>query len=465
MATAIQSTSPRVAPGPRGNFFFGNIPDLRRDPLTFYPEMRQRYGDVVRFRGIRNFQWFLITHPDDIESVLKNKRIPKGLFIETLKILVGNGLLTSEGEFWRRQRRLAQPAFHRQRLASLAAMMTSAAERVADQWQSVARSGQPLDVAHEMMRLTLEIVGRALFSADISGDADDVARALTVALEHVNYRSMHPFSLPEWAPTPTNRRYARALRRLDALVYRLIDERRRAGDDQHDLLSMLLHARDEDTGAGMNDQQLRDEVMTIVLAGHETTSVTLSWAWYLLAQHPDVTAKLHAELDTILGGRTPTLDDLPLLSYTRMVIDETLRLYPPAWTIARQVAEDTELHGYVIPKGSPIVMSQYVTHRHPDFWDDPERFDPGRFTPERVAQRPKFAYFPFGGGPRICIGNNFALMEAHLLLATFAQRYTLELVPDHPVVPEPTVTLRPRYGVHMTIQARKIRPQSATAQM
>jgi cytochrome P450 len=459
MTAAITAHTIRTAPGPRGNPIFGNLSDLRRDPLTFYPAMRAQYGDVVRFRGMRNFNWFLVSYPDDIERILKGKAYPKGLFVQTIKVLVGNGLLTSEGEFWRQQRRLAQPAFHRRRLETLAEMMTAAAERTNARLEPAARSGKAIDITHEMMRLTLEIVGRALFSVDVSGAADDVGRALTIALEHVNYRSLHPFSLPEAVPTPHNLRFRRALRQLDNIVFRVIDERRRhiaaGGDDHGDLLTMLLEARDEASGAGMDDAQLRDEVITLMLAGHETTAVTLSWTWFLLAQHPAIERRVHAELDDVLGGRTPTLDDLPKLPYTRMVIDETLRLYPPAWAIARQATADDEIGGYHIPAGSPIVMSQYVTHRHPAFWDDPETFDPERFTPERVANRPRFAYFPFGGGPRICIGNSFALMEAHLLLATLAQRFRFDRVSGHPVVPEPTVTLRPKHGVLMTLRDRR----------
>lgn len=454
MATTITSPHRRIAPGPPGVPILGNTFDLGRDPLHYYPEMRRRYGDVVRFHGLRGATWFLIAHPDDIEHVLKSKHYPKGIITEPLKSLVGNGLLTSEGEFWRRQRRLAAPAFHRQRLVGLGDMMVQAADRATERWRLAARSGQPVDVAADMMRVTLEIVGRALFSVDVSDEADDVARVLPFALEYVNYRSMHPFALPEQFPTPRNLRFRRARRTLDAIVYRMIEERRRSGEDNGDLLAMLLHARDEDTGERMNDQQLRDEMMTLFLAGHETTAVMLAWAWYLLAQHPEAERKLHAELDAVLAGRLPTMEDLPRLPYTRMVMEETLRLYPPAWAIGRQGTIDDELRGYHIPRNAPLLISPYLTHRHPDFWEQPERFDPEHFTAEKSEHRPKFAYFPFGGGPRICIGNSFALMEGHLLLATFAGRYRLRLVPDHPVTPEPTVTLRPKHGIRMTIEER-----------
>lgn len=458
MAVALPAHQRRAAPGPPGLPLVGNLFDLRRDPLQFYPAMRARYGDVVGFRGLRGLRWFLIAHPDDIEYVLKSKDYPKGQIARALRRLVGNGLLTSEGEFWRRQRRLAAPAFHRQRLHTFATMMTTRAAELAERWQTPARTGQPLDIAAEMMRVTLQIVAQALFSTDVSDAAEVVGWALPIALEDVNHRSTHPFTLGEPWPTPRNLRFRRARQALDRIVYRMIEERRQAGHDSGDLLSMLLHARDAETGAAMDDRQLRDEVMTLFLAGHETTAVTLSWTWYLLALHPDIERRLHAELDEVLAGRLPTLEDLPHLPYTRMVIDETLRLYPPAWIFGRQSTVDDELRGYHIPAGAPLVISPYVTHRHPDFWETPGRFEPERFTPERIAQRPRFAYFPFGGGPRICIGNQFALMEAHLLLATLASRYRLRLVRDHPVVPEPTVTLRPKYGMRMLLYERRRAP-------
>lgn len=462
MTAASDRPPALVPPGPRGRFLLGNIPDLNQDPLNYYPALRRQYGDFVRMHGLGSFSFFMLFHPDDIEHVLKGKNYPKGMAIQSLRVLVGNGLLTSDGEFWRTQRRLAQPAFHRQRLAGWATMMTDASERLAERLRPYAETGRPVDIAHEMMRLTLEIVGKALFSSDVSGSADALGPAVTDAIEYVNHRSATPFALPVGFPTPRNRRFLRARTQIDSVVYGMIEQRRRTGEDTGDLLSLLLAARDEETGQGMTSEQLRDEVITVFLAGHETTAVTLSWAWYLLAQHPAVEARLHAELAAVLGGRTPQLEDLPRLPYTRMVIDETLRLYPAAWTIARQATADDTIRGYTIPARSVMVMSQYVTHRHPDFWDNPEVFDPERFTPERSAQRHRYAYFPFGGGPRVCIGNSFATMEAQLLLATLAQRYRYSLVPSHRVVPEPSVTLRPRDGVLMTLLERSVPTVEAT---
>jgi cytochrome P450 len=332
--------------------------------------------------------------------------------------------------------------------------MTGAAERLGEQWHTRVRDDRPFDVMRDMMSVTLDIVAQALFSTDASSDAHVVGPALDTALTEMNYRALHVFVPPLEVPTAHNRRYVRARGTLDRIVYRIIDERLRIGEDNGDLLSMLVHAHDEDTGERMNRQELRDEVMTLYLAGHETTAMNLTWTWYLLAQNPHAERNLHAELDGVLGGRTPTVDDLPRLPYTRMVIDEALRLYPPAWSVARQAITDDEIGGYLIPKGTPLTMVQFITHRHPEFWDDPERFDPERWTGARAVQRPKYAYFPFGGGPRLCIGNNFALMEAQLVLATLAQRYRVRVVPHHPVVLEPLITLRPKYGLQATLEAR-----------
>jgi cytochrome P450 len=305
-----------------------------------------------------------------------------------------------------------------------------------------------------MMRLTLTIVCQTLFSSDISTEADEVGQALTTVLKHTIDRMQSLFDLAEILPLPENRRFYEALRTLDQVVYGMIKERRRSGRDTGDLLSMLVFARDEETGQSMSDKQLRDEVMTIFLAGHETTANALGWTWYLLSRHPEVTRRLEAELAEVLDGRTPTLDDLSKLNYTSMVIQEAMRLYPPAWIIGRNAVEADQIDGYDIPADSSIILSPYVTHRHPGFWDNPEGFDPERFSPQQTKDRPYFAYFPFGGGPRLCIGNNFALMEAKLVLATVAQRYRLELVPGHPVEPEPLVTLRPKYGLLMTLRPR-----------
>ena len=456
MATAATHGGHRSPPGPRGGLIWGNVRQARRDTLNFYAQSRREFGDIVLFRSIGRYSWLFLAHPDDIDHVLriKHQNYPKGFFSLQLQPLVGQGLLTSEGEHWLRQRRLAQPAFHRKRLATLAGTMSDAATGTAARWQALARADQPVDVAGEMMRLTLQIVGQALFSTDTTAAAAQVSGAVDVAIDYINYRLNHPFAFSERVPTLRNLRFGRARRVLDGVVNSIIEERRRSGADTGDLLSMLLLARDEATGEGMSDQQLRDEVMTILLAGHETTAVAMSWTWYLLSQHPQIERNLHDELDGVLGGRTPMIEDLPNLPYTRMVVDESLRLYPPAWGIARQAKDADEIRGYPIAPGTPIAMLTWVTHRHPEFWDAPESFDPERFTPARSAGRPHFAYFPFGGGPRQCIGNNFALMEAQIILATLAQHFTPRLAPGHRVEPQPLLTLRPRYGMRMHLRPR-----------
>jgi len=440
------------APGPRYYTPIGFFIEARRDPVGFIAAAARKYGDVVRIQAGPMFS-HAIAHPDDVKHVLQenNRNYWKGKLVGKVKVLIGEGLFTSEADFWRRQRRLAQPAFHRQRIENLATVMTDATAAMLDRWQPAARGGEPLDVMAQMSALTLSIVGRALFSMDLTGDAGDVGSAMLIALEHVNYLATHFVTPPLFFPTARNLRFRRARRELDRVVMRIIEQRRRAGTDTGDLLSMLLVARDADTGEGMSDRQLRDEVMTFVLAGHETTAVTLAWAWHLLSMHPTIAEQLHAEVRDVLGDRTPVIGDLGALSLTKRVIEETLRLFPPVPVIGRQTIEADEIGGYAIRRNSLVFVSPYVTHRHLAFWDDPERFDPERFIPERVAARPRFAYLPFGGGPRQCIGNEFALMEAQLLLAMMAQRYRLRAMPGRVVEPEMRVTLRPRNGVWMTL--------------
>ncbi len=459
MATAPQATNHsrlKTPPSTRGSsLIFGSLPELQQDQLGFYMNAFKQYGNVVRFRAFGPFYGYAFFHPDDIEYILRrnNQNYHKGIAHQRFKSMLGEGLLTSEGKFWLKQRRLAQPAFHRQRIAGFATTMTDASASMLERWQIYAERGQPFDISTEMTRLTLQVVGQTLFSTDISGDEARVVRnALYVALEHVNYTISH-FTLEpmERIPTRQNRQYWKAQRILDKVVYDIIREHRQQGTDTGDLLSMLLLARDEETGEGMSDRQLHDEVMTLILAGHETTANTLTWTWYLLAQHPEMERKLHDELARVLGGRAPVVEDLSRLPYTKMVIDESLRLYPPAWGMSRHAIADDEIRGYRVPAGAEVAVVQYVTHRHPDFWDNPEEFDPERFTPERSAGRPNFAYFPFGGGPRLCIGNTFALMEAQLILAMVAQTYRLQLVPGQAIEPEPIITLRPRPRIQMTL--------------
>jgi cytochrome P450 len=442
----------KTPPGLRYYFPFRFRSDARRGVLQFYTNAA-KLGDVVRIQ-IGFWSIYFFSHPDHIKHILQDnsQNYSKGEVAEFFKPLIGEGLATSEGALWRRQRRLAQPAFHRQRLATFAAIMTDCTVSMLERWRTHTENGQPLDVAAEMARVTFDIVGRTLFSTDISSRADEVRRALTTAREHIIRQANFPLSLAK-LPTRRNRRFWQAIHVLDQVVYSIIAERRRERKNTGDLLSMLLLARDEETGEAMSDKHLRDEVITFLLAGHETTAIALTWTWYLLSMHPEVERKLRAELAEVLGGRTPTAKDLPNLKYTRMVIEEALRLYPPGWIMSRNAIGDDEIGGYHIPAKATVVMSQYVTHRHPAFWENPEGFNPERFTPECSAGRPRYAYFPFAGGPRQCIGNEFALMEAQLVVATVAQQYRLHLVPGHPVEPNPVLILRPRDGLMMTLHA------------
>jgi cytochrome P450 len=370
--------------------------------------------------------------------------------------VLGQGLLTSEGDFWRRQRRIAQPGFHRDKVRRFADQMTGAAARMVQRWEvhqagPGGSGGTPLNIAHEMMVLTLGIVGDTLLSLDTTAESERVGPAVTLALEHIQRRMFALFPFVDDLPLPSNRRFRRAVRYLDQLVMKLIEDRRASGEDTGDLLSMLISARDGDSGEGMSPQQLRDEVMTIFAAGHETTANALAWTFYLLSLHPAVARRLRAELKQVLDGRLPRYDDLAQLPYTAAVIQEVLRLYPPAWVISRSAIGDDLVCGYHVPAGSIVVVSPYITQRREVSWPNPEGFDPDRFLGASPPAAHRFDYFPFGGGPRQCIGNGFALMEAQLVLATVAQRFALHLVPGRTVVAEPLITLRPRGGIPMRL--------------
>lgn len=436
-------------PGPPSGRWRGSFFQYSRNPLTFLPEAIHTYGDVIGLRFLK-FRIYFLNHPDMIEDLLvtQARKFEKGRVLKANKRLFGKGLLTSEGDFWLRQRRLAQPAFHRARINSYAEAMVQYAERLVETW----KNGEQRDIHVEMMGLTLQIVGKTLFGVEVTGEVQEVGHALEALME-LNSDFRRLMLVPGWMPTLTNIRAELAIRRLDKIIYKIIRERRASGEDRGDLLSMLLRAQDED-GSHMTDTQLRDEALTIFLAGHETTAVTLSWTWWLLAQHPEVEAKLHAELDLVLNGRTPTLDDLPSLRYTDRVITESMRLYPPAWGMARVAVEDTEIAGYKIRKGSGVTVSQWAVHRDPRWFDAPLEFRPERWEGDLAKRLPRFAYFPFGGGPRQCIGNTFALMETALVLATIAQHYRFNLVAEHPVVPIASITLRPRYGIKVVLEKR-----------
>lgn len=443
-------TSPHYPPGPKGKFIGGNFREFRRDALSYLQRVASEYGDIVYFRFGPQHVYFL-NHPDYIKDVLvtHHQSFMKGRALQRSKRLLGEGLLTSEGSFHLRQRRLAQPAFHRSRIAAYGTVMTDYAARTASRW----RDGETLDISQEMMRLTLAIVGKTLFDADVEAEADEIGAALTAVMELFDMLLM-PFSeLLEKLPLPHVRRFKKAKERLDSTIYRIIEERRRSKEDRGDLLSMLLAARDEEGDGGqMSDLQVRDEVMTLFLAGHETTANAMTWTWYLLSQHPEVENKLHEELDAVLEGRAPMVEDVPRLRYTEMVLAESMRLYPPAWAIGRLTLKEYEVGGYTMPEKSLVLLSQYVTHRDARFFSEPESFNPERWTAEAKESRPPFSYFPFGGGTRRCIGESFAWMEGILLIATLARHWRMRLVSHHQVEPMPVITLRPKYGMRMTVE-------------
>lgn len=433
-----------------------SLRDFQRSPLHFLSNLTTQYGNMVQ---IRIFFWpaFIINHPDYVKRVLQenyknyNKDVP---IFNLFRPILGNGLVTTYGgESWLQQRRLMQPAFHKQRIADIGNVIAASTTTMLEHWDTFAAQQQPFDVAEEMMHLTLRIVGTTLFTSDIS----DRVKAFEQAFLHVNAFLLEYFNRPFpplRVPTPRNRRFWAALHTLDALVYDIIHQRRQSKEDYGDLLSLLMHAKDEDTGHTMSDRQLRDEIMTLLIAGHETAANALAWCWYLLAQNEEAEQHLHAELDRVLAGRPPTVDDLPRLPYTRMVFEEAMRLYPPVWVIMRKALHDDEIGGYRIPAKTYVLWSTYAIHRHPDFWERPDRFEPERFSPEASALRPRHAYIPFSHGPRLCIGNTFAMTEAQLIIATIAQRYRLVLAPQHAVEPQPLMTLRPKNGVVVQLVKR-----------
>ncbi len=456
--TTLVKAPVRFPPSPKGHFLIGNVLDYSHDPLGFLSNSTRQYGDIIRFR-FGPIVSYMVNHPDYIEEVLVTKNSE---FFRDLNLkrdggdrLFGNGLLTSTGDFWRRQRRLIQPAFHRERIAAYADVMVAYTNRMLTTWQP----GEIRDVHQEMMHLILAIVAKTLFDADVAGEVEEINTVLTGVMQHYNdNRGSNALLLiisllPKWLPTPHQLRFRKAVQRLDEIVYGIIHQHRTSGKDTGDLLSMLLHIQDED-GSQMTDQQLRDEVMNLLLAGHETTANALSWTWMLLSQNPVVEAKLLEELQAVLGGRVPTMADLPQLPYTERVVLESMRLYPPVWATTRQAVQDCEIGGYVIPGGTNVFMSQWVMHRDPRYFDNPEEFEPDRWADDLAKRLPTYAYFPFGGGPRVCIGKSFAMMEAVLVVATIAQKFQLTLVPEHPIVLQPSITLSPKYGLKMLLTKR-----------
>jgi cytochrome P450 len=452
-------------PGPKFNTFdmlkFQLMGALNRSKegesfefLAAAVEWTKQYGDLVYWNFWPN-QAYIVNNPDDIHDVLVTNadRFNKAPFYKLmLSRFLGNGILVSDGDFWRRQRKLAQPAFHHKRIESYATNTIDYSLQLMETWHD----GQQIDALDEMMKLTLAIVAKSLFNADVTGRSEVVGKSLNDLQETSTEQSKSFLSMmiPQWVPTAMNRRQKAATQALDEIIMGFIRERRASGEDKGDLLSMLLAAQD-DEGIGMTDKEARDEAITLFLAGYETTSNAMSWTWMLLSQNPEVEAKLHEELDTVLGGRAPTFADLPKLKYTEWVIKESLRLYPPAHAVGRQAMADVEIGGYTIPEKSIVFIYPYIVHRNPRWFPEPEAFKPERWANDYEKQIPKYAYFPFGGGPRICIGNQFALMEARLILATIAQHYRVRVQAAQPIKPEPLITLRPGGGVPAKLEIRQ----------
>ncbi len=447
-----------IPPMPGAVPIIGNLYAMRTDPLGTLARTLRECGDRATVKFPKQFGYMLF-HPEDVRMVLVDnaKHVSKDTpGFAALRLLLGNGLVTSDGAFWLRQRRIAQPAFHRQKIYALGARMVALTERTATEWREAARLGRVVDVAQSMMHLTLRIVGDTMLGADVDKDAADVGKAITMLLHALNRRIVRPWLPPLSVPTPGNRQFVAAGESVLRVIEKAIAQKRENPDSPGgDFLRMLIEARDEETGEGMTDQQLRDEVGTIFAAGHETTANLLAWAFSWLSRAPHVRRKVVDELNAVLGDRPVTAEDYPKLPYMRMVISEVLRLSPPVWFLSRRAEADIDMGKFTIEKGKLIFLSPYTTHRHPEFWENPEGFDPERFAEGASKERPTLAYYPFGAGPRKCIGDTFALVEATLVLATLLREFEPELLPGMVPVAEPVITLRPRDGLPMKIRARR----------
>ena len=456
MTTLATTVGQRTAPGPRGYPFVGALPHMLRAPLQFLLDATRMYGDVVRLGSMGSREVFLVSHPEHVKYVLQtnNRNFGRSANFKILGMLGSDNIAMTEGDVWRPRRRLLQPIFRTKQIQEFLPTMVDATQALLRRWRYVADTGQPIDITKEMMHLTLDIIVKTMFSVDIDSRDDALGRAVTDALEYVGDHLWSPFQLPPSVPTPANRRFNAARRTIDETLYRIIERRRSSSELGDDMLSRLLQARDEESGQALTDKQLHDELMLFFIAGHETTATALAWTWYLLSMHPGVERRVRAEVDTALGERPPTADDLASLQYTKQVIEESLRLYPPGWAMSRMPHEDDEVGGYTIPGQSIVMLSPYVTHHRADLWENPEGFDPERFAPGADEGRARFAWFPFGGGPYTCIAVGFAMMEAAAVVAMISQRYRLHLVPGQTVVPDPGFTLRAKGGIMMELRHR-----------
>ncbi len=442
-------------PGPTGLPLLGNLLDLQReDLLHYFIDASQSYGDVVRFR-LGPMEQYLFVHPDHVHHILVSGRqhYVKGMGYSGLKLLVGEGLLTSDGDLWRRQRELMQPSFSPQAVMSYEHIVVSAVQDMLARWKVITRDGAPINVNEEMLQLTINVIGMVLFGMDLRNEAPETGKAFEYVFSYLPKITLNPFAAPLFVPTRGNRRFKQALALIRQFIGEQI-EQGRTGSERNGLLSILLHEHGADGQAGMNDKQLQDEVTTLFFAGFETTSRALTWTWYLLSLHVESADKVYAEVDSLLAKRMPMAADVSRLTYQRQVIDEALRLYPPIGLLSRQAVHDDVVGGYRIPARALIVLCPYLTHRHPDFWDTPDKFDPDRFSPARSARRHKYAYYPFGAGPRICLGAGFAMQEISMTVSMVAQQYRLQLVPDCKVEVGFHGTTQPKQPLMMTLQSR-----------
>jgi cytochrome P450 len=442
----------RQTPRAPGSLILGNLRSYRTDPLKLFVDSALESPDIVRFR-MAYMSVFLVIEPRYIKHVLQEnqRNYVKGVSYESLRILLGDGLLTAEGDLWRRQRRLIQPAFLKQTLIGKLDILALCVERVIVRFCDRA-GGPPFDLVPEMMRLAFDVVGRTVLGIDIAHEADDVEQVFAEASHLVYERMQSLVKMPEWWPGGSIRRFKLRRAQLDALVVRVIERHRQEGQGGKTLLSLLMAARDQETGQGMSDRQLRDELLSFLGAGYETTGDGLCWIFYLLSSAPEVQARLEAEVDAQLGDRAPGEAELSKMTYADQVIDESWRLYPPAWAFTRSAAEADEIDCHEIPKNAIVVLSPYVNHHHPRFWPDPDRFDPDRFAPGREI--PNFAYFPFGGGPHMCVGKHLSLFEVKVALTMIARRFRVRLVPGQAIRPEPGIALRPAPSMMVTVEAR-----------
>jgi cytochrome P450 len=443
----IDAQTHKIAPGPSDPLNFWE------NPLSSFTALVHQYGDVVCLDPDTH-QIYLINHPTDIKHILQDNYRNYRKDADTFKLIIGDGLLVSEGDFWLNQRRIMQPAFHHQSLNAMLHPMVNAVTELMKRWQAIAERGESIDVLAEMTELTINISASTMFGADIKDEIGLLAHAITTAQEYIYYQGWDYEEKIEKEPSSQDTQFQEAINTVDRIVYRIIAERRQNKKSTDDLLAMLLHASDEKTGNGMSEKQLRDEVVTMLSGGQGTTAIALTWIWYMLSVHPDIEQRLYTELIQVLDQRSPTFQNLPDLVYTRMVINEVLRLYPPSWLTARRSIREDKISGYHIPENSEIFISPYLTHRHPTFWKDPEHFNPDRFSSEHSLERSHFAYLPFGAGPHICIGNQFALLAIQLAIAIITRTYHLSLVSDRKAQLQPQILLQPKDRILMTLQKR-----------